>query len=463
MGPATDALGAYLFDALWQSTLWLAAGLVAAALLAKRPARAHGALLLALGGAVATPPASALIRALGWGVLSPPVIASGAGGARPAGLLAGPGAEAAGIDWMIVAAAAWAVLSLAVAVRLGASMLLGRRLVAAARPLRSATFSRLALEAARRLGLRRVPEILASPRVSSPVIWCWGRRPRVLLPQPMAAAGGGGEIFGVLCHELSHLRRGDHLAGLASELALCVLPWHPLAWWARRRAGLLSEQACDAWVLAAGEPPTRFAEALLSLVVQPRKAWALAAAGDRRGVGLRIRRILEQRPSNPDPGSRWTALCFVAAVALGTTAALAQRRPAVFLEPPAHEHVEPAGPGDAAGIEVQDAAPGDVLVAPPQLNLGLGAPYLPREGSVWLINSGAQPRRVLSAVTNCECTEVIGFEPQVLAPGDTMEVLVRMTAPNHPGGRKTKFVTFKIEGRPSLRLPVHLEAAGRDP
>ena len=62
-------LESILWTAAWQSTAWLLAGLAATALLARRPARAHGVLLLCLVAAALTPLLSAGIRLAGLGAL----------------------------------------------------------------------------------------------------------------------------------------------------------------------------------------------------------------------------------------------------------------------------------------------------------------------------------------------------------------------------------------------------------
>ncbi len=59
--------GSLIVDALWQPTLCLLIAVIAAALLARQPARAHHAVLLLLGAAVVTPLISAAFRALGGG------------------------------------------------------------------------------------------------------------------------------------------------------------------------------------------------------------------------------------------------------------------------------------------------------------------------------------------------------------------------------------------------------------
>jgi Zn-dependent protease with chaperone function len=459
-----DALRAYLFDVAWQSTAWLAAGLVASALLRRRPARAHGVLLLSVGGAVATPPLAVLVRALGWGLLGPAHLPVAARVAVPAELVPGVAQAGWAFPWDGAAAAAWVVLSLIAIGRLAASLGRGILLASAARPLRGAGFERLAADVARRLGLPRPPVLCGCESVTCPLIWCWGRRPRVLLPAAMVEVRQPRGLFGVLCHELAHLRRGDHLASLAAELAVCALPWHPLAWWVRRRIEQLAEHAADEWTLASGESPTAYAEVLVALAgrAQPAAMPALR----RHGLRVRIRRILQQRRTDPDAGARWMTACGLLVVALVAGAAAAQRRAAEAapVPPPAAGSHEDTG----ARAVLQEIAPhldavgaAQVLVVPGELDLGHGEPFLPRTGSVWLINTAPEPRHVLDASANCDCTQVVGFESGLLAPGEMMKIDLSMTAPVAPGMRKTKLVTFKIEGQAEYSLPIHLAADGR--
>src|SRR5262245_30475478 len=56
------------WDALWQSTLWLLAGISISLLWSKHPARAHRLLLLAVLAALATPLVSQAVRHRGWGL-----------------------------------------------------------------------------------------------------------------------------------------------------------------------------------------------------------------------------------------------------------------------------------------------------------------------------------------------------------------------------------------------------------
>src|SRR5690242_20076336 len=55
---------------VWQSTLALAGGLLAAALWMRRPARADGLLMASVLAGLAAPVATLAIHELGWGVLA---------------------------------------------------------------------------------------------------------------------------------------------------------------------------------------------------------------------------------------------------------------------------------------------------------------------------------------------------------------------------------------------------------
>lgn len=435
-----------LVAAAWQSSAWLAAGLGAAALLSRRPARAHAALLLCTVAAAMTPLLGAAVRVAGLGILpglnrAVDVADLAAGLDRGDGLPAAGGAPA----WPLVLVLAWIALSALAAARLAVSALRGRRLLASAAPAGDRALAAVARRAADRLGLERPPRILQSARVRCPVIWCWGRRPRLIVPESMRGRGAG-DLLGVLCHELAHRKRRDHLATLAGEAALVALPWNPLAWWAVHRLGELSEQACDRWAVSCGEPPEAYAEALLGLVPQPRLALAQPALDSRRAVAKRIRRILEPRPGAAESGRRFVAAAAAVTALAVTTAVIAHRRP------PTIEVV------DAADL-VPDDAP-DVVTIPHELDLGSSLPGLPRSRELLLCNRSREPRDVIGYAASCGCTTVEGFEPRTLDAGECMKLLVTMTAPVEPGARKTKYVTFDIEGQPPLELAVHLLAAG---
>jgi len=379
--------GASLIGAVvWQSSLFLLAGLAGGLILARRPARAHRLLLLAIAGALFTPLCGQLVRRAGWGFwttnppdVDPPVAsstvstaseaaspasgvqnratdtsrhamssaeplpaaipastaaASGSasarwGGEARSGLLDRLGFRAiAPIRFPNALAGLWCLASCLFVVRLVVSLVRGHHLAGRARPIACESIEHAAGTACERLGLRLRPELRISTDVDCPAIWCWGRRPVIVLP---AAANTAAPVdwAGVFCHELAHWARRDQWSSLLGELLIAALPWHPLAWWARHRLGQLSELACDDWVLGTGLPAADYAESLLGLVPQRGASLALAAVSSRRGLFGRIQHILDERQSSPVVGKRWACASAVAVVLAASALALAQSRPAV--------------------------------------------------------------------------------------------------------------------------------------
>ena len=438
-----------LWSAAWQSTAWLIGGLAASALFARRPARAHGVLLLCLAAAALTPLLSAGIRLAGLGAL--PGINQAVGLAELAAQLSasdGAPVVAAGFTWIHGVAAAWLLFSATLFTRLVVSARRGRWLVAEATPVRNARLKAISRRAAAQLGIAPPPQLYESDRVRCPVIWCWGADTQVIVPAA-GLEGGADGLLGVLCHEFAHLRRRDHLASLGGELALCLVPWNPLAWIANRRLRELGEQACDSWAIASGSTPTNYAQTLLSLVPQDRLMLAPAAVSGRRAVARRIRHILRPEPADPRFGRRWMVLAGVLTTMLVVGSAVAHRRPATI------EVV--ANNGDSARLVSSGPA---VITIPSRLDLGVGMPGEPVSREILLCNRSTEPHAVFAAEASCGCTTVSPFEPTTLSPGECMTIEITMTAPDEPGALKTKFVTFDVEDQGPLKLAVHLMSAG---
>jgi beta-lactamase regulating signal transducer with metallopeptidase domain len=357
---------------LWQSGLFLIVGLAASSALRRRPARAHRVLLLAILGALIAPLGSQLAHRQGWRlwgtapvemppspvsppVATPPPVASapgilGAGVMRTAGPTSpapersGPAARSPIEGWAGSAGrsgvparvplpfrdlvlGAWFAVSGLCLVRLVVSMILGFQVVGRARPIACGSLSQAAESAATRLGLRAPPDLRASACAACPAIWCWGRRPIILLPENAAGATAL-DWTGIFCHELAHWVRRDHWSGLLAEILACLFPWQPLAWWAQHRLSQLSELACDDWAIAIGREPVAYAESLLGLIPRRRGGLALAAVSSRRGLISRVRYILEGRQISPEVGGRWACTTAAAMVLAASAVALAQSRPA---------------------------------------------------------------------------------------------------------------------------------------
>jgi hypothetical protein len=242
------------------------------------------------------------------------------------------------------------------ALRLIWSFVLGFRLVAGGKPVSCQRIQGAARIARARLGLAGDVGVCSSERVRCPVIWCWGRNPVLLVPSSSQQADKDIDWVSVVCHELAHWKRLDHIAGLLTELIVCVFAWNPLAWWARRRLLRLSEQACDDWVLASGRPSTDYAESLLELIPQGRMAIAPALVSSKSGLASRVGRILQDKCGNPRTGILWALAVTLVATTLTVGVAFAQTRPAKAApgqEDPAGGAKQEPAPAHAATVEVR--------------------------------------------------------------------------------------------------------------
>ena len=101
---------------------------------------------------------------------------------------------------------------------------------------------------ASRMGLSHVPDIRLVDSVSTPLVWCLGLRPKIVLPLRLTAALDEQQVTMILAHELAHLRRRDHWIRIIELVATVLHWWNPLVWLVRRRLHQVEEQCCDAWV-----------------------------------------------------------------------------------------------------------------------------------------------------------------------------------------------------------------------
>ncbi|MCH7556100.1 MAG: redoxin domain-containing protein [Planctomycetes bacterium] len=344
-----------LWSCVWQSTIFLVVGLVSSFILRHRSSRAHQVLFLAMMAAVIVPVMSILVKhyELGMFVSEPVVIQSqaedwvtasnyGASGVILAeniehkpGLIeknsppAITGSESAKFPWHLVVLYGWIAASLILAARLLVTFVLGVRLLGRALPLDCQRIKEAAYLAKAKLGIDKDVMVRSSRGVHSPVIWCWRHRPVLLVPSAAGRFDNGLDWAGVLCHELAHWKRQDHISGLLAELVVCILPWHPLVWWAKSRLVRLSEQACDDWVVATVQPGTDYAESLLDLTPCGQMAFVPAVVHSRKGLAGRVRRILEDNCSNPQTGVVWALIVSLVVLCLTVGIAFAQTRPAV--------------------------------------------------------------------------------------------------------------------------------------
>lgn len=334
-------------------TFCLTAGLAASFLLRHRAARAHQVLLTALLASLLMPGVYVLARHFHLGVLPPAPMSHVQqlpDGFVPNLLTVEATYEAPPLDtpepvpWGMICLTGWALVSTMLLGRLALQFLLGLRLLVRSRPLASERLRRAVESAQTRMGVTRPVRIRGSARIESPIIWCWLRKPVLLVHAGAADHDDKADWVGVFCHELAHFKRRDHLSGLFTEVLAALLPWHLLVWWARARLARLSEQACDDWVLASGHSGVNYAETLLNLAGQRQMAFVPTVVGRKRTMKARIHRIIEDRGSDPRVGAKWMAAIGMLTMLVVAGVAFAQRRP---IEP------EQVAPGQAPAATVQ--------------------------------------------------------------------------------------------------------------
>jgi beta-lactamase regulating signal transducer with metallopeptidase domain len=340
-----------LWTVAWQSSLFAVIGLVGSFLLRRRPARASQVLFLAIIAAVFLPAMSILARHYELGLFAekPIVLPSveiemlaeapeifPVPEIQPAVLevptdlaLTDNGSETIRIPWRLIVLYAWMIAALILLGRLIIAFISGIRLLRHTQSDSCEHIKRAADSARARLGITKGLKIRSSKDVRSPMIWCWNRPPVLLVPDDLDEQF---DWVDVICHELAHWRRWDHISGLIAELAVCILPWNLLLWWSKKRMVRLSEQACDDWVLAGGCAGTDYAQSLLNLSPELQMAFMPTVIGKEKPMKKRIYRIVKEKCGIPQVGVRWALVVTMIAATLTVGIALAQRRPA-RLEP----------------------------------------------------------------------------------------------------------------------------------
>jgi beta-lactamase regulating signal transducer with metallopeptidase domain len=209
---------------------------------------------------------------------------------------------------------------------------------------------------ARRLGLRRCPEVWLVPGAVSPMVWGLGGRPCLLFPAGLLDRLDAGGWAALLAHELAHVRRRDHWVRLLELVATGLYWWHPALWWARRELHEAEEQCCDAWaVWALGGDARPYALALLQAVAfvsQARLPLPLGASGVGQVSHLK-RRLTMVMQGKTSRSLSWAGLAVVGGLAL----LLLPLFPALGQQPPPPRPdlpADPAAPGADRNQQIEE-------------------------------------------------------------------------------------------------------------
>lgn len=169
--------------------------------------------------------------------------------------------------------------------------------------------------------IRRTPDLLISPRMTSPYA-CGIWRPTIVLPEYALATLSEVELRCVLAHELAHIQRRDMLVQWCA-MAISSLYWfHPAAWFATLQMRRCREGACDELVLQQlGDSQKEYGRALLQMADHLRAPVLVPGLcglfGSRQPIGERIKRVTDFRQMSPFAnGMAIAAMLFIIAIGL---------------------------------------------------------------------------------------------------------------------------------------------------
>ena len=259
----------FVLESVLRSSLVLAIGLAALALLRHKPAALrHWVLMATLVLAAAQPAMNRIVpawRIVGAGLAGShveklPEVRTDVAFELPAA--ASGASPAASADWIAIAYRAWVagvMISLATLL-IGAAWLtwLTSRASDA-----GAQWQAAADDVRRRLKIRRPVRVAVTQHPAMLVTW-GVIEPVILLPRT-AAAWPADRIELVLAHEMAHLVRRDWLIQLLAEMLRAINWFNPLFWIACARLRRESEYACDDIVLELGTGGTTYAGHLVEL------------------------------------------------------------------------------------------------------------------------------------------------------------------------------------------------------
>jgi TonB family protein len=144
-------------------------------------------------------------------------------------------------------------------------------------------------------------------------------RPILLLPTNIDTSLAPDELASIIAHEHCHLRHRDNLTAAIHMLVQALFWFHPLVWWIGARLISERERACDEAVLASGNDPGTYAEAILKVCRLYVRSPLICASGV-SGADLkqRVEEIMMNRRTHSVGRLKKVLLAAVALAVVGT-------------------------------------------------------------------------------------------------------------------------------------------------
>ncbi len=119
--------------------------------------------------------------------------------------------------------------------------------------------------------IRRPVRLMTMKDITSPALTI-GIKPTVLLPSSLMEKDRNQERYFALLHELTHLKRGDHLTMLWYGVLRCLWWFHPVIWLMEKPFRMDMESACDAKAVIGMSRQEKLAYAYLLLELSGEKS-----------------------------------------------------------------------------------------------------------------------------------------------------------------------------------------------
>ena len=104
---------------------------------------------------------------------------------------------------------------------------------------------------AHHIGLKKLPELHIISANTSPMEWWMGGPVHVIFPEYVLEDMKPHQWRWILAHELTHVRRRDHIVRWLEWFSGVLFWWNPIMWWARKELRAQEELCCDSQVLEA--------------------------------------------------------------------------------------------------------------------------------------------------------------------------------------------------------------------
>lgn len=178
------------------------------------------------------------------------------------------------ITWQMALITLWLVGIAIMLIQIGISVLKLRKRIKSAQTVPS-QWQHIADELQTELGFKRSVRIVMIEGFPSPAL-CGGIKPVIVLPSEMAGKSEESIRFALL-HEMTHIKRNDHIVSMLLLLLRAVYWFNPVVWLMMKQMRLDIETACDSCLTKPMTTSTkkRYAGTMLSMYAQQQIRYVL--------------------------------------------------------------------------------------------------------------------------------------------------------------------------------------------